>query len=109
MTESSASRSLAGTGTRTGQRGEWSTRRSLASLRSRRPWRSIAESRKKVLTEFTKSQRSKGLEAELAKAQSQERATKSEWEIQKHHLEKLEKAASAGSPRTEVEQRPSWP
>ena len=43
----------------------------------------IAESRKKVLTEFTKSQRTKGLEAELAKAQSQERATKSEWEIQK--------------------------
>lgn len=65
----------------------------------------FAESKKKVLANFEKSKRTKELEAQLAKARSEELRRKAEQEIHKGRLEKLQKTASAGRPSTEVERR----
>ncbi len=64
-----------------------------------------AESSKKVLVEYTKSKRIKDLESELAKARSDERTKKAEWERVKGRIEKTQKAATAGPDRTGVETR----
>ena len=64
-----------------------------------------AESSKKVLVEYTKSEATKDLESELAKARSDERSKKAEWELVKGRIEKTQKAAKAGPDRTDVEKR----
>lgn len=64
-----------------------------------------AESKKKFLAEYTKTQRTKDLEAQLARARTEERSRKSEMELSRRRLERLEKTATSGPNRTEVEKR----
>ncbi len=65
----------------------------------------IAESNKKVLVEYTKEKRTQDLKAELAKARSDEKSKKAEWELLKGRIERTQKAATAGVDRTDVETR----
>jgi hypothetical protein len=65
----------------------------------------MAESKRRVLAKFERSRRTKELEAQLAKARSEELSRKAECEVHKRRLEKLQKTASVGPTRTEVERR----
>jgi hypothetical protein len=64
-----------------------------------------AESSKRVLVEYTKPKRTSDLQSELAKARSDEKSKKAEWELLKGRIERTQKAATAGADRTDVETR----
>ena len=53
----------------------------------------VAQSKKKVLLEYTKPLRIKKLESQVAKARSEETKRKGMWELAKVRLEKAQKAA----------------
>lgn len=65
----------------------------------------MAMSKKKVLAEYTKTQRTRDLEAQLPRARAEERSRKAEMELGRRRLERLQKAAKDGPDRTDVEKR----
>ncbi len=64
-----------------------------------------AESNRDVLVKYTKSQRTKELGAQLAKARSEERSKKAEWQRLKDRLEKLKQVGPLEPGRTDVAKR----
>jgi hypothetical protein len=64
-----------------------------------------AESKKKVLVEYTKSQHTKGIESQLEGARSDERNKKAQWELLKSRIEKMQKAAASPPRRIDAEKR----
>jgi hypothetical protein len=64
-----------------------------------------AESKKKVLVEFTKEKRTKDLKSEVAKAYSEEVAKKAAWDLMEVKVTKLEKALKNPWPGSSVGKR----
>jgi hypothetical protein len=64
-----------------------------------------AESKKKVLVEYTKSHRTKDLETQIKKARSDELGKQAEWELLKSRIKKTQGAPKAEPAYTDVEKR----
>jgi hypothetical protein len=65
----------------------------------------LAESKKSMLVKFTKSHRTQQLDAEIARARSDERARKAQWELAKGRLEKAQKPDADELNRTDIAKR----
>jgi hypothetical protein len=65
----------------------------------------VAETKKKILVEYTKPKRTKELQAEVARAHAKELAKEADWERLKGQVESLEKTTRTPPARSEVEKR----